>query len=172
MARKKRWFGIDRDNNEDFRGGYPIQDLGFKFHMNDISSALGIGNMPHIKSAIEDARENADVYYKKLSDLRYVKLLDNDYQSRSSYWLFTIRAMYRDQLSEHLKETGIQTSLVHHRNDTHPIFKNFKSKANALPVLDEVSKDMLCLPVGWWMTPHKIRKIVDRIKDFYVHRKG
>ncbi len=172
IARKKRWFGIDRDNNEDFRGGYPIQDLGFKFHMNDISSALGIGNMPHIKSAIEDARENADVYYKKLSDLRYVKLLDNDYQSRSSYWLFTIRAMYRDQLSEHLKESGIQTSLVHHRNDTHPVFKKFKPKANTLPVLDEVSKDMLCVPVGWWMTPHRIRKIVDRIKDFYVHRKG
>ena len=140
--------------------------------MNDISSALGIGNMPHAKTAIKDSRKNANAYYENLSDLRYVTLLENDYESRSSYWLFTIRAMYRDQLSEHLKETGIQTSLVHHRNDTHPIFEKFKSKANKLPVLDQVSKDMLCVPVGWWMTPNKIKKVVDRIKDFYVHRKS
>ena len=48
-----------RDNKEDFRSGQPIKDLGFKFHMNDISSAIGIGNMPYVRGCIEQNRELA-----------------------------------------------------------------------------------------------------------------
>lgn len=171
VARRKRWFGIDRDNKQDFRSGQPIEDLGFKFHMNDISSAIGIGNMPYVRDCIEQNREHAHTYYENLQDLRYVTLPENKFGFDSSYWLFTIKALYRDELKKYLLDRGVQTNVVHSRNDKHPVFKKYSTKRK-LSVMNEVSREMLCLPVGWWMTPNRIRKVVTKIKEFYVGREG
>ena len=61
--------------------------------------------------------------------------------------------------------------MVHSRNDKHPVFKKYSTKRK-LSVMDEVSREMLCLPVGWWMTPNRIRKVVTKIKEFYVGRES
>tara|TARA_R100000008_G_scaffold85460_1_gene75459 strand:+ start:5481 stop:7484 length:2004 start_codon:yes stop_codon:yes gene_type:complete len=164
-ARRKRWFGLDRDNNVTFRSGLPIKDAGYKFHMNDIASAIGLCNYPYIEENIEAQRQNAAVYYQELSGMKNVRLLENDPRNKSSYWLFTILANRRNELIEFLKEDHIESSPVHARNDKHAALVKY-DKQN-LPVMDEVTEKMLCIPVGWWLSIHQIRDIAKTIRGFY-----
>ena len=53
-------------------------------------------------------------------------------------------------------------SRVHERNDIHSCMSEFGTD---LPNLDKLVKEMICIPVGWWVTPEDRQYIVDCIKD-------
>jgi dTDP-4-amino-4,6-dideoxy-D-glucose/dTDP-4-amino-2,4-dideoxy-beta-L-xylose transaminase len=45
-AKLLRWYGIDRESDrKDFRCEADIPEWGFKFHMNDVSAAIGMANL-------------------------------------------------------------------------------------------------------------------------------
>jgi hypothetical protein len=56
----------------------------------------------------------------------------------------------------------VATSRVHERNDKHTCTREFLAP---LPNVDLVSKDMICIPVGWWVTEEERQYIVDLIKQ-------
>ena len=168
IARRKRWFGLSRDNNITFRSGQPIKDIGFKFHMNDIASAIGRANYPHIKDLIKRNRSNANMYYDLLSDVDEVQLLENEDGFDSSYWLFTLLVKNRESLSKYLLSKGIESNPVHVRNDIHRPLLKYKTD---LPTLNKIENKILCIPVGWWVTKNEIKRIVKTIKEFYDERK-
>ena len=60
-----------------------------------------------------------------------------------------------------MKECGIMVSRVHERNDIHSCVSQYKSD---LPNLDKLVKEMICIPVGWWVTSEDRKYIVDCIK--------
>jgi len=60
-----------------------------------------------------------------------------------------------------MNNCGIVTSRVHERNDKHTCVKEF---ATELPNIEMVTKDMICIPVGWWVTEEQREYIVDCIK--------
>ena len=60
-----------------------------------------------------------------------------------------------------MKDRGIMVSRVHERNDIHSCVSQYKSH---LPSLDKLVKEMICIPVGWWVTPEDRNYIVDCIK--------
>ncbi len=60
-----------------------------------------------------------------------------------------------------MKECGIMVSRVHERNDIHSCVKKYKAD---LPNLNNLVKEMICIPVGWWVTPEDRQYIVDCIK--------
>ena len=48
LAKKLRWFGIDRIGSEPSILGeriYNIDKAGYKYHMNNIAAAIGLGNI-------------------------------------------------------------------------------------------------------------------------------
>lgn len=62
-----------------------------------------------------------------------------------------------------MRRNNIMVSQVHRRNDTHPVVKQFKTN---LPGVDQFTQNMICIPVGWWLTKTDRKKIVDCIKKF------
>jgi len=63
-----------------------------------------------------------------------------------------------------MKLNNVFVSQVHQRNDIHSCFKEFVTK---LPNLDKVEKELVCIPVGWWLTQENKEHIVSLIKKFY-----
>ena len=51
---------------------------------------------------------------------------------------------------------------MHERNDIHSAVKKFKVE---LPELDSFIDEMICIPVGWWVTPDDREYIVKTIKE-------
>ncbi len=162
-ARKIRWYGIDRDTpRTDFRCEQDIPEIGFKFHMNDVNAAIGIENLKHAYAIVNIHQTNASYYNTVLQNLDGVTLLENLPDRKSAYWLYTIRVEDRFNFMKMMSSKGISTSRVHERNDKHSSLLHLKTD---LPNLDIVSEDMICIPVGWWVSPEDLHYIESCIKN-------
>ena len=159
-----RWYGIDREaNTGDSRIEVDVFEWGYKFHMNDIAATIGLEQLKYIDKILAKHRENAKFFDKNLSNLARVKPLLEQKQTVSSYWLYTLRVADRDNFRNYMYQNGIVTSQVHRRNDTHPVVRNFRRK---LPQMDILDKEMICIPVGWWLSTSERQKIVNLIKKW------
>lgn len=164
-----RWYGIDRDKRnykgKDFRLENDITEYGYKFHMNDVNATIGLYNLPHIPGLLEKNRQNAAYFDQQLGSLEGIQLLHNNPKSKSAYWLYSMRVLNGKKFDfmEKMKEAGIMTSQVHNRNDINSCVIQFEEK---LPNLDILEKELVCIPVGWWLTDANLQHIVTQIQTF------
>ena len=163
-AKLLRWYGIDRDSNrKDFRCENDIAEYGFKMHMNDINAVIGISNFSKVSTInIRKHIENADFYNRHLLNVSGITLLENKSDRQSSYWIYTIKVDKQEDFMKKMKECNIMVSRVHERNDIHSCVSQYRCH---LPNLDRLVKEMICIPVGWWVTPEDRQYIVDCIKS-------
>jgi len=162
-AKLLRWFGINRDENrKDFRCEENIEEFGFKMHMNDINAAIGIGNLPHVQSyVIPKHKENANYYDENLSTVSGVSLLERKSDRVSSSWLYTMKVENQSNFMKKMQAANISVSRVHERNDIHNCVSEYKE---VLPNLDKLVGEMICIPVGWWVSKEDREYIVEQIK--------
>jgi len=161
-AKLLRWYGIDREGPRgDFRCEADIVNWGFKFHMNDIAATIGLANLSLLDDTIAKHKDNGAFYNRELQGIDGVQLLDNDPGFSSAYWIYTIRVERRSAFMQMMKGNGIEASRVHERNDKHTCVEEYRS---LLPNLDVVCQEMICIPVGWWVTEEERQYIVDCIK--------
>lgn len=160
----RRYFGIDRKKrSKDYRIEKDIYDWGYKFHMNDVNATIGIENLKHTKEILKIHRENAAFYKTQLKNLKKITLLREDKDYLSSYWLFTMKVDNPEKFSDFMKAKNIMASQVHRRNDNHPLAKPFRKP---LPNVDEFSKHMICIPVGWWVSKEEREYIAQAVINY------
>ncbi len=159
-----RWYGIDREDNGrgDFRCEADIAEYGFKFHMNDINAAIGIANLTIIDSVIDRHRANAVFYDRELAGVDGLTGLERATDRESSFWIYTVKVERRDDFMRKLQAAGIAVSRVHERNDVHSCVADYQA---ALPQLDALIREMVCFPVGWWVTASQREHIVETIRS-------
>ena len=161
-AKLLRWYGIDRESNEKaFRCEDDIKEWGFKFHMNDVSAAVGLGNLKYIDEIVGKHKENAKYYDDNLSDIPGITVLERKNDRESSFWIYSMLVENRQGFMNHMKECNIIVSQVHERNDIHACVSEFKIH---LPTLDRITSQLISIPVGWWVTGEEREYIVDCIK--------
>lgn len=164
QARLMRWFGLDRDNKADFRGGQDIVNAGYKFHMNDIAATIGLSNLKEVGWSIKRSRDNAKFYNENIKNdniqlMKYDKFVD------SSYWLYTILVNKPDGYSfeKYMQLKGIQVNKVHHRNDKLTALKQFQTK---LPELDRIDNYRYCIPCHFGLTEQDREHILETINAY------
>ena len=67
----------------------------------------------------------------------------------------------RDNFIKAMESAGILASPLHHRSDTHSIFKESKRE---LPNMDRWYREFVHIPCGWWITEEVRTQIVEAIK--------
>jgi len=92
-----------------------------------------------------------------------VTLLDYAKPQDASWWIYTIRVKEKDRFIQYMLDNNIVTSQVHKRNDGHSCLAQFASK---LPKLDWFEKEMVCIPIGWWVSEDNIKHIVACVNKF------
>ena len=165
-AKLIRWFGIDRDkrnyNRKDFRMENDIMEWGYKFHMNDINATIGLYNLPYIDGLLEKNKNNYNYIYENLKGVKDVILFENKTDRVNSAWLFTMRVLKKSLFIDKMKEYGIATSQVHNRNDLNTCVSDFKCE---LPNISELEKELICIPVGWWLEKDDLDYMIEKIKE-------
>jgi dTDP-4-amino-4,6-dideoxygalactose transaminase len=157
-----RWYGIDREKrSQENRIEIDVKEWGYKFHMNDVCATIGLENIKFLEKLLKAHRANAEYYKKQLQGIKKIQLLSESSNLISSYWLFTIKVDNRKKFFEYMSAKNIMVSQVHRRNDTHSVVKEYRKH---LPGVDEFTKHMICIPVGWWLTKAELQYIVDTIK--------
>lgn len=168
-AKLLRWYGIDRDRRslpgKDFRLEPDIPEPGWKYHMNDVTATYGITNLRGIEESLEKCRENAAYYDEQLKDLTVVQSLERNPDSTPSPWIHTIciGGGLKNAFTEYMTNEGIMVSQVHARNDRHSCVV---SSSSPVPKLDKLEKEIISIPVGWWVTQKDREHIVKCIRDF------
>lgn len=186
-ARLLRWYGLDRRSNQDFRCQQMIQEVGYKYHMNDIAATLGLVNLPHVDWMLAVQRANANFYGVVLDGLEGVilppSLCDRSIEpggpeergridNNSAFWLFTLLVSDRDSFTSFMMERGIMVSPVHARNDVHPGFQESVPDTHApdggvqLPGVDFFAAHEVAIPVGWWINADERGKVAIAVQDW------
>ena len=126
QALRCRWFGIDRSNSKTTRLGVRdyegISELGYKYHMNDVAAAIGLGNLEGFQKTLQRRQTIGTIYRQKLAAVPVLSLLDYQDDRTHAYWIFTVMVERREDFVRKMSERGIPTSVVDLRIDRNPIF--------------------------------------------------
>ena len=123
-------------------------------------------NLPHMNGILEKNRSNAMYYDENLKNISGIQLMNNNPKCNSAYWLYSIRVLHgkKAEFMDAMKGAGIMTSQVHNRNDINSCVKDFVEQ---LPYLDVLEKELVCIPVGWWLTQENLDHIVSTIRSIF-----
>ncbi|MEO7975419.1 MAG: DegT/DnrJ/EryC1/StrS family aminotransferase [Thermoanaerobaculia bacterium] len=166
-ARRRRWFGIDRVRDVATILGereYDLETVGFKYHLNDVAAAIGLGNLPGLPLALARHRAIAARYRNELRSIPGLDLLECRPDRNGSWWLFTVLVERREDFVRALSGRDVPTSVVHLRIDRNRVLGGvqsdlvnqgwFNDRQVALPVhvglCDEDVEQVICaVRAGW-----------------------
>lgn len=156
-ARRLRWFGIDRERDlADDTGErqYNLEEIGYKYHMNDYSAALGLGNLVGFKKRQARRLEIAKIY-----DNAWPLLFSGKKKEGCSYWLYDILVHNRSDFLRAMKNRGIPVSVVHQGIDRNDIFGGKQDLENQR----HWDEHHVCLPIHSSLTDEAVQKVVEGV---------
>ncbi len=164
-ARARRWFGIDRAKSEPSILGerlYDLQNLGFKYHMNDLAAAVGLGNLSDFPGRLAARRKTAARYRAELADVSGVTLLDMQADREHAYWLFTLLVERREEFIRKLASEDIPSSIVHRRIDGNSIFGGLRE---GLEGQARFGASQISIPVHEGLTEDDVDRVIRSIRS-------
>ena len=160
-ALRLRWLGIDKstwaDVDRAFPWEYPIEEVGFKYHMNDLAAAIGLVQLEKLDEMQAIRHRLVQQYLEELYGVPGLEL--PAYDPDSSWHLLVVRTPHRDALSLYLKERGINTGAHYKPIHLYPLYR-----AGALPVAEEEWPKLLTLPLFPALTSDQISEICAAVR--------
>lgn len=154
-ARRLRWFGIDRENDFPDETGerqYNLEEIGYKYHMNNVAAALGLGNLHGVKDRLKRRRDIAKAYDEGIGDMGTTRHIG------SSNWLYTILVNRRKDFIRMMKSKDIPVSVVHNGIHKNKIFGRWD-----LPVQRAWDEHHICLPINSSLTDEDVEQVINAV---------
>jgi perosamine synthetase len=164
-ARIRRWFCIDRDNSPpSFLGErvYDADEVGYKYHLNDLGAAIGLGNLEVLPSVLNRLREISARYRRELAAVPGITLLESKDDRVSACWLFTLLAERRDDFLRTLQSRGVPASVFHQRIDRHSVFGGTRKD---LPNMARFNADQAAVPLHPGLRDEEVETVIEAVKS-------
>lgn len=161
-AKVLRWFGIDRSKGTRSHlgaRGYDIETVGYKYHLNNVASALGVGNLSDFLPRLARRREIGKFYQQRLQDAPGLRQLDFKPDREHAFWLFTVLVERRDDFARKMLEAGIPVSVVDFRIDRNSVFGGMTD----LPNQAKFNEEQISIPLHEALTDEQLELIVSTI---------
>jgi perosamine synthetase len=159
-----RWMGINKSTIDRSAGGYSweyaIDELGYKYHMNDITATIGLSGLKTIEQQNMRRRAIAHYYMTHLK----AELPVYDRQRVSSYHFLPVFVKNRDDMVIKLKERGISCGMHYKLNCDYPMYKDFKRINNCVNAR-YFSDHEVTLPINAYISDSDVEKIVAEFND-------
>lgn len=162
-ARRRRWFGIDKKEMKRTELGdrdYDVTELGFKYHMNDLAAAVGLGNLHSLPSRLSLRTLNASYYRDKLGRVPGLRLPNVPAHVAPAWWLFTVKVHDRNNFVRAMTSRGVPCSVVDRRIDKNSVFGG---PTPDLPGVEYFDAHQVSLPVHEGLTDDEVRKVADAV---------
>jgi dTDP-4-amino-4,6-dideoxygalactose transaminase len=147
-AKRLRWFGYDREEKQRC-GDTDLLEAGYKYHMNDISAAIGLGNLESIDEVLA-RREHIRELYRK-SDLPLL----------IRQWLVILVHQKVKEIETEFEKEGIHISGYHYRNDKYTVFGG---RQKDLPNMDLLENNYTLLPFHQDLSDEDVETIIKIVK--------
>jgi dTDP-4-amino-4,6-dideoxygalactose transaminase len=163
LAKRLRWFGIDRASKQKGIWENDILEIGYKYQMTDIGAAMGLAALEEVDQIISHRKALLKRYEQLLDPNPQVEVIAHTQNDREhAAWLCTISIEKRRDLQQKLLDSGIESNQVHYRNDRYSIFSDFRSP---LPNMDSIEERYLCLPLHTKMDLEDVDRICEIINS-------
>lgn len=169
---KLRWLGITKDtwsreenDSKRYSWHYDVEELGFKYHMNDITAALGLVQLAKLDLMNQRRLEISKKYAESFSSLNYVEVPKiKDYMTMPACHNYVIKLDNRDGLNEYLKQKGISSGVHYIPSNHYNMYREYKEKT---PISDDVWKKVLTLPLYPDLKPEQVEFIINSVREFF-----
>lgn len=163
---------IDFLKNFGFSDEVTVVGAGINAKMNEVQAAFGLLQLKYVDIAIERRRRIAHLYREKLDDIDGIRFLRDVDGIRHTYPYFPIfinekeYGRSRDAVYDELKEHNIYA-----RRYFYPLISQFpaykglpSAAAENLPVAEQITKQVLCLPIYPDLDSDDAMRIIDIVR--------
>lgn len=153
--RRMRFFGFNEHKD--------VTDLGMNAKMTEVSAALGIANLKHVRNSIAVRKALYATYVDLLSDCDYLSFQKFDPESYNySYMpiLFDTEERCLDVFDR------LHSNSIFSRRYFHPSLNilSLFGQDGRTPISEEVSRRILCLPLFESLTEETVHRICNIVK--------
>lgn len=168
LAKKMRMI---RDHGSERRYYHDV--IGFNSRLDEIQAVVLRAKLPHLAEWNAQRRNHAALYTQLLQNTPVITPAVRP-ENTPVYHLYVIRAPERDALQAYLKTKGIFTGIhypvpIHLQEAFYPL-KN--DNVGDLHVTNQVTAEILSLPMFAELTDEEIETVANEIKNFYLEKQG
>jgi dTDP-4-amino-4,6-dideoxygalactose transaminase len=141
--------------------------LGMNSRLDSVQAAILRVKLRHLERWTEERRDRAEAYTRALEDVPGVVTPREREGARSAWHLYTIRVGERDALAARLRSKGIATA-VHYPQPIHlqPSMAPAGGRPGDLPASEEVSREVLCLPLYPELPKDALERVAAEVRAF------
>jgi len=140
-----------------------IED-GFNGKLTEVHSALGLANLKYFDEVLADRKRKYEKYKKALSTNESLSFQQNKV-GETNYSYFPVIFESESKLLE--VEKQLNSHQIFPRRYFYPSVNIYTKivEHKAMPVSEDISKRILCLPLYWKLSDEDIERIIDLIKQ-------
>ncbi len=170
--RKLSWLGISRDTWDRYGRSsaawwYYVDEIGFKYHMNDLAATIGMVQLAKLARTNARRRALAQRYHQALADLDWIERPIEKAYARSAWHNYVVKVVDpadRDPLMAHLRHHDVATSVHYIPNHLYPIYAPFATQP--LPVTESVWRRIVTLPLFPDLTDEQQDAVVTALRSY------
>jgi perosamine synthetase len=171
--KKLVWCGIDkstfaRQDKDKYSWDYNVEEIGYKFHLNDLLSSIGIVQLKKLEKMNERRRQIKSKYNQAFKSLNFIEVPVDKKGIKSSChnYVAKITKGDRNELIGYLRKNGITAGVHYKPVYLFPVYSHIKANC---PVTDKVWKELITLPVFPDMTDEEIDLVIAHVKKWGEH---
>jgi len=142
--------------------------VGLNSRLDTIQAAVLLVKLRSLPSWSEARRKNAEYYYEHLKDVPQITLPVIHEKAESIFNQFTIKAEKRDDLLTFLRSKDIGCA-VYYPLSLHlqECFSYLNHKEGDFPITEQLTKEVISIPVFSEITKDQLDYVISAIKEFY-----
>lgn len=165
---KLRWLGINRDTwsrekKHHYAWQYDVDELGYKYHLNDILSAIGLAQLRRLEKMNRRRQDIFNMYNKAFVNKEWIKTPICKKDVKPSYHAYVIKCPARNDLNNFLQKVGISTGVHYYPNNMYKMYRRFNGDT---PICNQIWSQLLTLPVYPDLKNAEVNLIIKEIKRF------
>ncbi len=148
------------------------KELGHNYRMSTILAALGLSQINKVDKTTKLRRESAQYLNKNLKSIDDIVVpTPPDERYHAIYQMYTIRVLdgenTRTNLMEYLKDKGITTRIYFNPVHEYSIIKEELKNNVKVPKTQELSKEVVTLPLYPDINKEELDYIIENVKEFF-----
>ena len=159
--RRMRFFGFDKMNN--------ILDNGMNAKMTEISAGLGLANIKYLDQVKKNRKRKYELFRSILKDLPYIKF--QNYKADEYNYSYMPVVFEREQILLKIQDK-LKANNIFPKRYFYPSLNKLSifQPQDSLPVSENISRRILCLPLYDTLPINQIERICQYISEVLKHK--
>ena len=144
---------------------YSHELLGHNSRLDELQAAILRTKLPLLNEWNARRKKIASTYLNRLNHISEIGLPTISNHSQSSWHLFVIKHLDRNELKERLLRNGIETGIHYPVSPcSSGAYKHMGYHSTSYPIAEQLAQTVLSLPIGPHMSNEKIQNVINVIE--------